>query len=66
MKVTDFKEMTLGHVEYCKKLEKNIGICEELDCLCCPFSRENATNEEVAVQIIMLEKNLKHKKTKNS
>lgn len=41
MKPKEFKEITLDHVEMCKKIIKRKGKCSCFDCDCCPFYYEN-------------------------
>ena len=44
MRIEDFKTITEKHVETCKKLVENEGVCVNAFCTDCPFDYENASN----------------------
>lgn len=46
MRIEDFKTITEKHVETCKLLVENEGICEEINCTCCPFDYDNSKNQK--------------------
>lgn len=44
MKIGDFKTIIEKHVEICKKLIENEGVCVDVFCDSCPFDYKNASN----------------------
>lgn len=49
MKIEDFKTISMKHIETCKKLVEDEGVCSDIFCCDCPFDFENASNCESCV-----------------
>ena len=49
MEKKDFKKITKQHIRICKEILEEDGACLNINCLLCPFDKDNSYNNKLCI-----------------